>query len=45
MFGSLASGLAQPILTRGVNRVRLRVSEAQQLEVQLNFQTALLTAG
>lgn len=45
VFGSLAGGLVQPILTRGVNRARLRVSEAQQLEAQLNFQTALLTAG
>ncbi|WP_375419081.1 efflux transporter outer membrane subunit [uncultured Hymenobacter sp.] len=45
VFGSLAGGLVQPLLTRGVNRARLRVSEAQQLEAQLNFQTALLTAG
>ena len=45
VFGSLAGGLVQPILARGANRARLRVSEAQQLEAQLTFQTMLLTAG
>ncbi|MBC8082152.1 MAG: TolC family protein, partial [Hymenobacter sp.] len=45
VFASLAGGLVQPILTRGANRARLRVSEAVQIEAQLTFQTTLLTAG
>lgn len=45
VFYSLGAGLVQPILNRGANKARLRVTEAQQTEAQLNLQTSLLTAG
>lgn len=44
-FGTLAGNLVQPILNKGLNNSRLRVARAQQLEAQLNFQTAVLTGG
>jgi NodT family efflux transporter outer membrane factor (OMF) lipoprotein len=45
VFYSFIGGLVQPILNQGLNKARLRVSQAQQQEAQLNFQTSLLTAG
>ena len=45
VFGTLAAGLVQPILNRGLNQARLRVARAQQTEALLTFQTAVLTGG
>lgn len=45
VFYSFVGGLLQPILNQGVNKARLRVSQAQQQEAQLNFRTSLLTGG
>jgi NodT family efflux transporter outer membrane factor (OMF) lipoprotein len=45
VFYSFVGGLLQPILNQGLNKARLRVSQAQQQEAQLNFQTSLLTGG
>lgn len=45
VFGTLAGGLVQPILNRGLNKARLRVARAQQTEAALNLQTSLLIGG
>lgn len=45
VFYALGAGLVQPILNRGQNKARLRVSEAQQTEARLTLQASLLTAG
>jgi NodT family efflux transporter outer membrane factor (OMF) lipoprotein len=45
VFYSFVGGLVQPIFNQGLNKARLRVSQAQQQEALLNFRTSLLTAG
>jgi NodT family efflux transporter outer membrane factor (OMF) lipoprotein len=41
----IAGGLTQPIFNQRANKTRLKVSEAQQQEVLLNFKKTLLLAG
>ncbi|KAA6438546.1 TolC family protein [Dyadobacter flavalbus] len=44
-YGSLISGLTQPILSKGENRCRLRAAEATQAEAFFTYKSTLLTAG
>lgn len=45
LFGNIAAGIAQPIFSKGANKVRLTTAKAAQQEAALNFQKSLLTAG
>lgn len=45
VFYSLAAGLTQPIFNQGINKARLKTTQAQQLEALYNFQQTILTAG
>lgn len=44
-YGSLISGLTQPIFNQGINRQRLRVAQSNQAQAFYAYQNALLTAG
>ncbi|MFD2574499.1 efflux transporter outer membrane subunit [Spirosoma soli] len=44
-YGSLVSGLTQPIFNQGVNRQRLRKAEATQSQAFFTYQSTLLNAG
>jgi multidrug efflux system outer membrane protein len=44
-YGSLISGLTQPIFNQGLNRQRLNRAEAAQAEAFYTYQSTLLTAG
>ncbi|HEY8401194.1 MAG TPA: TolC family protein, partial [Cytophagaceae bacterium] len=45
IFGSLVSGISQPIFNKGANEARLKDAKAQQEEAYLNFRKSLLNAG
>lgn len=45
LFGNIATGIAQPIFSKGANKARLTIAKATQQEAALNFQKSLLTAG
>ena len=44
-YGSLISGLTQPIFNQGINRQRLRIAQSNQAQAFYAYQTTLLTAG
>jgi multidrug efflux system outer membrane protein len=44
LIGSIAAGLAQPIMNQGINRTRLKVAQEGQLQALLTFQNIVLTA-
>ncbi|MVM32937.1 efflux transporter outer membrane subunit [Spirosoma sp. HMF4905] len=44
-YGSLISGLTQPIFNQGINRQRLNRAQAAQAEAYYTYQATLLTAG
>lgn len=44
-YGSLVTGLTQPIFNQGINRQRLRVAQANQAQAFYSYQATLLTAG
>ncbi|GAB4022055.1 TolC family protein [Spirosoma migulaei] len=44
-YGSLISGLTQPIFNQGINRQRLNRAQAAQAEAFYTYQATLLTAG
>ncbi len=44
-YGSLISGLTQPIFNQGINRQRLSRAQAAQYEAFYTYQATLLTAG
>ncbi|MFD2932939.1 efflux transporter outer membrane subunit [Spirosoma flavum] len=44
-YGSLISGLTQPIFNQGINRQRLSRAQAAQAEAFYTYQATLLTAG
>ena len=44
-YGSLISGLTQPIFNQGINRQRLNVAQANQAQTFYTYQETLLTAG
>ncbi|GAB4014642.1 efflux transporter outer membrane subunit [Spirosoma koreense] len=44
-YGSLISGLTQPIFNQGINRQRLGRAQAAQAEAYYTYQATLLTAG
>ena len=44
-YGSLISGLTQPIFNQGINRQRLTRAQAAQAEAFYTYQATLLTAG
>jgi multidrug efflux system outer membrane protein len=45
LFGSVAAGLFQPLYNRGINKARLKATQAEQRSAYYNFQQTLLTAG
>jgi NodT family efflux transporter outer membrane factor (OMF) lipoprotein len=45
IFASVVGGLAQPIFSQGLNRARLRRSEALQQEYLYTYQQTMFTAG
>jgi multidrug efflux system outer membrane protein len=45
IFYNVAAGLTQPIFNQGINKARLKTTQAQQLEAMYNYQQTLLTAG
>ncbi len=45
IFASVVGGLAQPIFNQGLNRARLRRSEALQQEYLYTYQQTMFTAG
>jgi multidrug efflux system outer membrane protein len=45
LFGSVAAGLFRPLHNRGINKARLKATQAEQRSAYYNFQQALLTAG
>ncbi|MDB4901097.1 MAG: hypothetical protein JWQ63_378 [Mucilaginibacter sp.] len=45
VFYNIAAGLTQPIFNQGINKARLKIAQAQQLEAMYNFQQIMLTAG
>jgi outer membrane protein TolC len=45
IFYNIAAGLTQPIFNQGINKARLKIAQAQQLEAMYNFQQTMLTAG
>lgn len=44
-ISSLTAGLTQPIVNRGANRSRLRISEQQQQQAAIAFKSVMLTAA
>lgn len=44
-IASAVGSLTQPLLSRGVNKARLKIAKAQQQEALLSFQQSLLNAG
>jgi outer membrane protein, multidrug efflux system len=45
LVGSIAAGLTQPVFNQGINKARLKVSQAAQQQALLAFQNIVLTAG
>lgn len=45
IFYSIIGGLTQPIFNQGLNKMRLRTAQSQQLQAYNNFQQSLLNAG
>lgn len=45
LFANIAGGIAQPILSKGENKARLRSAEAEQQQALYAFQKSLLVAG
>ncbi len=45
IFYNVIGGLTQPVFSRGQNRARLRIAQAQQSEAYYAYQQSLLTAG
>jgi multidrug efflux system outer membrane protein len=45
LFANIAGGIAQPILSKGLNKARLATAEARQQEALYNFQQSLYVAG
>jgi len=45
IFYNIAAGLTQPIFNQGINKARLKTTQAQQMEALNNFQQTLLVAG
>ena len=45
IFYNLAAGFTQPIFNHGINKARLKIAEAQQMEALFNVQQTVLTAG
>jgi multidrug efflux system outer membrane protein len=45
VFYNIAAGLTQPIFNQGINKARLKTTQAQQMEALNNFRQSLLVAG
>lgn len=45
VFGNIIGGLTQPIFNQGLNRQRLKISQAQQEEYLAAYKKIILTAG
>ncbi|MDB5017115.1 MAG: oprM 1, partial [Mucilaginibacter sp.] len=45
IFYNIAAGLTQPIFNQGINKARLKIAQAQQIEALNNFQQTILVAG
>ena len=45
IFYNIAAGLTQPIFNQGINKARLKTTQAQQIEALNSFQQTLLVAG
>jgi multidrug efflux system outer membrane protein len=45
IFYNIVAGVAQPVFSRGLNKSRLRIAEAQQREAYYAYQQSLLNAG
>jgi multidrug efflux system outer membrane protein len=45
IFYNIAAGLTQPIFNQGINKMRLKIAQAQQKEAMYNYQQTVLTAG
>jgi multidrug efflux system outer membrane protein len=45
LFGNVVAGLFQPIYNRGLNKARLKATQAEQRSAYYNFQQSMLTAS
>lgn len=45
IFYNIAAGLVQPVFNQGINKARLKITRAQQLEALYSYQQTLLVAG
>jgi len=45
LFGNIIAGLTQPVFNHGLNKQRLRITQAQREESLLQFKKTLLNAG
>lgn len=45
VFYNIAAGLTQPIFNQGVNKARLKIAQARQMEALNSFRQSLLIAG
>jgi multidrug efflux system outer membrane protein len=45
LFGNVIAGLFQPIYNRGLNKARLKATQAEQRAAYYNFQQSMLTAS